>query len=97
MRDAEFLAEIQHPGEHALDAGLRQIQPARPTSLPVPAVVGTATTGAMPLGSARVHQSSMSSKSHNGRVCPDMNAMTLPASRPEPPPNATTPSWAPAW
>ena len=42
--------------------------PARPTSDPVPAVVGTATTGAIPLGSARVHQSPMSSKSQIGRV-----------------------------
>ena len=44
--------------------------PARPTSEPVPAVVGTATIGAMPAGSARVHQSPMSSKSHIGRVWP---------------------------
>jgi len=36
------------------------------------------------------------SKSHNGRVCPDMNATTLPASSADPPPNATTPSWPPA-
>ena len=41
--------------------------PARPTSEPVPAVVGTATTGRIPLGSARVHQSPTSSKSHIGR------------------------------
>src|SRR6202044_2065215 len=47
---------------------------ARPTSEPVPAVVGTATTGAMPAGSARVHQSPTSSKSHSGRLCPDMAA-----------------------
>ena len=73
-----------------------RMTPARPTSLPVPAVVGTATIGAMPFGSARVHQSPMSSKSHSGRVCPDMKAMTLPASSPEPPPKATTPSCAPA-
>ena len=44
--------------------------PARPTSEPVPAVVGTATIGAMPFGSARVHQSPTSSKSHIGRVWP---------------------------
>ena len=69
--------------------------PARPTSEPVPAVVGTATTGAIPAGSARVHQSPMSSKSHSGRVCPDMKATTLPVSSAEPPPNATTPSWPP--
>ena len=70
--------------------------PARPTSDPVPAVVGTATIGAMPSGSARVHQSPMSSKSHTGRVWPDMKATSLPVSRPEPPPKATTPSWPPA-
>ena len=54
--------------------------PARPTSEPVPAVVGTATIGAIPSGSARVHQSPTSSKSHIGRVCPAMKAMTLPTS-----------------
>ena len=70
--------------------------PARPTSEPVPAVVGTATIGAIPFGSARVHQSPTSSKSHIGRVCPAMKAMTLPASSAEPPPKATTPSWPPA-
>ena len=41
---------------------------ARPVSEPVPEVVGTATTGLMPAGSARVHQSPISSKSHIGRV-----------------------------
>ena len=71
--------------------------PARPTSEPVPAVVGTATIGRMPLGSARVHQSPMSSKSHIGRVCPAMKAMTLPASSAEPPPSAITPSCRPAF
>ena len=71
------------------------ITPARPTSEPVPAVVGTATTGAIPAGSARVHQSPMSSKSHIGRVCPRMKAMTLPQSSAEPPPKATTPSCPP--
>jgi hypothetical protein len=70
--------------------------PARPTSEPVPAVVGTAMIGAMPAGSARVHQSPMSSKSQIGRVWPDMKAISLPASRPEPPPKAMTPSWLPA-
>ena len=70
--------------------------PARPTSEPVPAVVGTATMGKMPLGSARVHQSPISSKSHIGRVCPAMKAMTLPTSSPEPPPKAMTPSWPPS-
>ena len=70
--------------------------PARPTSEPVPAVVGTATIGAMPAGSARVHQSPTSSKSHIGRVWPRMKAMTLPQSSAEPPPKATTPSWPPS-
>ena len=37
---------------------------ARPTSEPVPAVVGTATTGAIALASARVHQSPTSSRSN---------------------------------
>ena len=40
---------------------------ARPTSEPVPAVVGTATMGAMALALARVHQSPISSKSQTGR------------------------------
>ncbi len=40
---------------------------ARPTSEPVPAVVGTATIGAMPSMLARVHQSPTSSKSQTGR------------------------------
>jgi hypothetical protein len=62
----------------------------------VPAVVGTATIGKMPLGSARVHQSPISSKSHIGRVWPAMKAMTLPVSSPEPPPKAMTPSCPPA-
>ena len=70
--------------------------PARPTSEPVPAVVGTATIGAMPAGSARVHQSPTSSKSHIGRVCPAMKATTLPTSSAEPPPKATTPSCRPS-
>ena len=70
--------------------------PARPTSEPVPAVVGTATIGAMPSASARVHQSPISSKSHIGRVCPAMKAMSLPVSSAEPPPKATTPSCPPA-
>ena len=42
--------------------------PARPTSEPVPAVVGTAMIGAMASASARVHQSPTSSKSQTGRV-----------------------------
>ena len=69
--------------------------PARPTSEPVPAVVGTATMGSIPLGSARVHQSPTSSKSHIGRFCPAMKAITLPASSAEPPPIAMTPSCLP--
>src|SRR6185437_9021918 len=64
--------------------------PARPTSEPVPAVVGTATTGAILSASARVHQSPISSKSQSGLVCPAMKAMTLTVSRPEPPPKATS-------
>ena len=48
------------------------------------------------LGSARVHQSSMSSKSHIGRVWPAMKAMTLAVSSPEPPPKAMTLSCPPA-
>ena len=68
------------------------ITPARPTSEPVPAVVGTAMIGAMPEGSARVHQSPISSKSHIGRLCPAMKATTLPQSSAEPPPKAMTPS-----
>ena len=65
---------------------------ARPTSEPVPAVVGTAIVGAMPATFTRVYQSSRSSKSHSGRVCPTMSAMVLPASSALPPPKAMTPS-----
>ena len=65
---------------------------ARPTSEPVPAVVGTAMMGAMPEGSARVQLSPTSSKSQIGNVWPLMKAIALPASRPLPPPKATTPS-----
>jgi hypothetical protein len=43
---------------------------ARPTSEPVPAVVGTAMIGAMPSTLARVHQSPTSSKSQTGRSGP---------------------------
>ena len=70
---------------------------ALPTSEPVPEVVGTATTGAMPLWSARVHQSSRSSKSQIGRRWPAMNAIAFPASSALPPPNAITPSCPPSW
>src|SRR5256714_10417205 len=69
---------------------------ARPTSEPVPAVVGTATIGAITEESARVHQSPTSSKSKTEPVCPCMRAISLPASSAEPPPNATTPSCPPA-
>ena len=44
------------------------ITPARPTSLPVPAVVGMATIGAIASARARFHQSPTSSKSHSGPV-----------------------------
>jgi hypothetical protein len=70
--------------------------PALPTSEPVPAVVGTATMGAMASAFARFHQSPTSSKSHIGRVWPAMKATHLPTSSALPPPNATTPSWPPA-
>ena len=72
-----------------------RMTPARPTSEPVPAVVGTAIIGATPSGSALDHQSSRSSKSHSGRLWPDMNAMTLPTSSALPPPKAITPSCEP--
>ncbi len=68
---------------------------ARPTSEPVPAVVGIARIGAIPAASARVHQSPTSSKSHSGRRWPTMKAIAFAASRPLPPPSATTPSWRP--
>ena len=69
--------------------------PARPTSEPVPAVVGTATIGAIASASARVHQSPISSKSQTGRVCPAWKAISLPRSSAEPPPKAMTPSCLP--
>ncbi len=65
---------------------------ARPTSEPVPAVVGTAMTGSIFAGSARRKLSPMSSKSHKGRSWKVAKAMVLPASKALPPPNATTPS-----
>ena len=65
---------------------------ARPTSEPVPAVVGTAIVCAMPATFTRVYQSSRSSKSHSGRVCPAISAMVLPTSSALPPPKAMTPS-----
>src|SRR5690606_42139133 len=72
------------------------ITAARPTSEPVPAVVGIATTGAMPAGSARRQLSPLSSKAQIGRVWPAVNAPALAASRPLPPPSAITPAWSPA-
>mmetsp|Transcript_13488 Transcript_13488/g.40156 ORF Transcript_13488/g.40156 Transcript_13488/m.40156 type:complete len:214 (+) Transcript_13488:491-1132(+) len=65
---------------------------ARPTSDPVPAVVGTATHGAMPASSTRACQSSRSSKSMRGRAWPTMRATHLAASIALPPPKAMTPS-----
>ena len=47
------------------------ITEARPTSEPVPAVVGIATTGAMPSGLTRCQLSPRSSKSQSGRVLAD--------------------------
>ena len=70
--------------------------PARPTSDPVPAVVGTATMGAILLASARVHQSSTSSRSQTDTVWPAISAIILPRSSADPPPKHTTPSCPPA-
>ena len=54
--------------DHLLGMRLRDgDDAARPTSEPVPAVVGTAMIGAMPSALARVHQSPTSSKSQTGR------------------------------
>ena len=69
---------------------------ARPTSEPVPAVVGMATTGAMPATFTRRWLSPTSSKSQSGRSWPAIKAIALAASSAEPPPNAMTPSWPPA-
>ena len=66
--------------------------PARPTSEPVPAVVGTAMIGAIFEASALVHQSSTSSSSNRETRWPCIRATSLPTSSPEPPPKATTPS-----
>ena len=49
--------------------------PARPTSEPVPEVVGTPIVGAMPATFTRVYQSSRSSKSQIGRDCPTISAI----------------------
>ena len=68
---------------------------ARPTSEPVPAVVGTATIGAIASELARVQLSPASSKSHKGKLWPAISATALPASNPLPPPRAITPSWPP--
>ena len=72
------------------------ITAARPTSEPVPAVVGIASTGRMPSTLARRQLSPRSSKSQSGRLCPAMKATALAASSPLPPPSAITPSCAPA-
>ena len=60
----------------------------RPTSEPVPDVVGTAMIGATPAGSTRSQLSPTSSKSQIGRFCPAISAMALPASSALPPPKA---------
>ena len=70
--------------------------PARPTSEPVPAVVGTAMIGEIFEASARVHQSPTSSRSNTEIVWPCISAIILPMSRPDPPPKAITPSCLPA-
>ena len=72
------------------------ITEARPTSEPVPDVVGTAITGTMPFGSTRFQLSPTSSKSHIGRVWPTISATVLAASSALPPPKAMMPSWCPA-
>ncbi len=73
--------------------------PARPTSDPVPAVVGTAMIGAILRASARVCQSSISSRSQtlSFGFCRAISAIILPRSKAEPPPKQITPSWPPAW
>ena len=72
------------------------IADARPTSEPVPAVVGMATQGAIAPGSARRQLLRASSKSHSGRVCPAMSAIALPVSIALPPPKAMMPSCSPS-
>ena len=69
--------------------------PARPTSDPVPAVVGTAMIGAMLSGLARVHQSPISSNSQTETGWSIISAIILPRSSAEPPPKQITPSWPP--
>ena len=71
------------------------ITAARPTSEPVPAVVGTATTGGRPAVWARRQLSPRSSKSQIGRSWAAMKAIALAASSALPPPSAITPSWPP--
>jgi hypothetical protein len=70
--------------------------PARPTSDPVPAVVGTATMGAIVSGLARVHQSPTSSRSQTATFWSIISAIIFARSSAEPPPKATTPSCPPA-
>jgi hypothetical protein len=65
---------------------------ARPTSEPVPAVVGTATIGAMAVGIGAGPPVADILEIPNGLVCPRMKATILPRSSPEPPPKAMTPS-----
>jgi len=60
------------------------------------AVVGTATIGAMPFGSARVHQSADVLRSPHRPRLAGHEGDDLATSSAEPPPNATTPSWRPA-
>ena len=71
------------------------IKDARPTSEPVPEVVGMAMLGATPAVFTRVQLSPTSSKSHNGNSCPAIKAMALPTSNALPPPIEITPSWPP--
>ena len=70
---------------------------ARPTSEPVPAVVGTATTGAMPSTfDARVPVLAILEIQERPRLARPSDAIALPTSSALPPPNAMTPSCAPA-
>jgi len=68
------------------------ITEARPTSEPVPEVVGTATIGATAAAFTRVQLSPTSSKSHKERLWPTISAIALPTSSTLPPPKASTPS-----
>ena len=59
--------------QHLQDIGDVHVEGAEP----VPAVVGTATMGAIPSGSARVHQSPTSSRSNTEIVWPCISATIL--------------------